>query len=393
MVTRRAFLRTLAATGGVLVLSALAQACAPIVPTATTTGLAEAPQDTATPRPTEVPATAAPTSAPTTASPTAQPTEPATVAPSLTTAPATSTPRPPAKGRVALIKTTDRAEGVRRAIALLGVGPMPEASVFLKPNYNSADPSPGSTHPDVLRAMVEQLYNLGAGSITVGDRSGMGDTRTVMQQLGVFRQAEELGFDTLVFDELPPEAWAHIDEPDDHWSQGFYLPRAVLEAESLVQTCNLKTHRFGGHFTLALKNSVGLVARRVGGGHDYMSELHSSPHQRTMIAEVNRARQPALIVMDGVQAFTHGGPDRGTVVDAGVVLAATDLVAIDAVGVAILRLFGTTPEVSQGAVFEQAQIARAVELGLGVSEAAEIELVTEDDAGAAMADEIIPLLS
>jgi uncharacterized protein (DUF362 family) len=80
-------------------------------------------------------------------------------------------------------------------------------------------------------------------------------------------------------------------------------------------------------------------------------------------------------------------------VDAGVVLAATDLVAIDAVGVAILRLFGTTPEVSQGAVFEQAQIARAVELGLGVSEPAEIELVTEDDAGAAMAEETIPLLS
>ena len=387
MITRRTFLRAIAATGGMLALSALAQACAPLAPTATTMP-AEDPQDTATPRPTEPPATAMPTDAPT-----VRPTEPATVAPAPTVAPATETLPPPAKGRVALIKTTDRAEGVRRAMTLLGVGPMPGGSVFLKPNYNSADPAPGSTHPDVLRAMVEQLYNLGAGSIIVGDRSGMGDTRTVMQQLGVFRQAEELGFEAIVFDELLPEAWAHIDEPDDHWSQGFYVPQVALDAESLVQTCNLKTHRFGGHFTLALKNTVGLVARRVGGGHDFMTELHSSPHQRTMIAEINRARQPAVIVMDGVQAFTHGGPDRGTMVDAGVVLAATDLIAIDAVGVAILRLFGTTPEVSQGAVFEQAQIARAVELGLGVSSPLEIELVTEDDAGAAYAEEIIPLLS
>jgi hypothetical protein len=50
-----------------------------------------------------------------------------------------------------------------------------------------------------------------------------------------------------------------------------------------------------------------------------------------------------------------------------VVLAGTDRVAIDAIGVAILWLFGTTPEVSRGKVFEQEQIARAVELGLGVT--------------------------
>ena len=43
-----------------------------------------------------------------------------------------------------------------------------------------------------------------------------------------------------------------------------------------------------------------------------------------------------------------------------VVLAGTDRVAVDAVGVALLRHFGTTPEVSRGAIFEQEQIARAV---------------------------------
>ena len=46
-------------------------------------------------------------------------------------------------------------------------------------------------------------------------------------------------------------------------------------------------------------------------------------------------------------------------------MAGTDRVAIDAVGVAILRHFGTTAEVSRGSVFEQEQIARALALGLG----------------------------
>jgi uncharacterized protein (DUF362 family) len=107
-----------------------------------------------------------------------------------------------------------------------------------------------------------------------------------------------------------------------------------------------------------------------------------------MIAEVNVAYQPDLVVLDGVEAFVTGGPATGKRVDSQVVLAGTDRVAIDAVGVALLRLFGTTPEVSRGPVFAQAQIARAVELGLGISGPDEIELITGDDQSAAYAAQI-----
>ena len=90
--------------------------------------------------------------------------------------PATPTPES-LVGRVALIRTTDRAQGVRRALDLLGINPVEGKTVFLKPNFNSADPAPGSTHTDTLRALVERLWAMGAGRITLGDRSGMGDTR------------------------------------------------------------------------------------------------------------------------------------------------------------------------------------------------------------------------
>lgn len=295
--------------------------------------------------------------------------------------------------KVAIVKTEDRVAGLNRALDLLGAEFARGKEVFLKPNFNSADAPPGSTHDSVLRALVERLQNAGAGKVTVGDRSGMGNTRGVMNEKGVFELGKAMDFGVVVFDELPAEAWQYFRRPGDHWQQGFALPKPVLGAGSIVQTCCLKTHRFGGHFTLSLKNSVGLAAKRVpGDGHDYMLELHSSPHQRRMIAEINAAYRPDMVVMDGVEAFVDGGPDVGKLVAPGVMLASPDRVAIDAVGVALLRRFGTNPTVSAGPIWEQEQLARAAELGLGARGPDEVELVTDDPESAAYADEIRAIL-
>jgi uncharacterized protein (DUF362 family) len=305
-----------------------------------------------------------------------------------------SSERKIAMTQIAFVKTGDRAVGVQEALRLLQFNALGGQRVFLKPNFNSADPFPGSTHNDSLGALIRELQARGAGRITVSDRSGMGDTRRVMKRKGIFRLAEELDVETLVFDELDADGWEMIDLPGSHWRQGFAVPRPVLDADVVVQTCCLKTHRFGGHFTMSLKNSIGLVAKRVPGQrYDYMRELHSSPQQRLMIAEANGAYRPDLIVMDGLAAFTEGGPARGKRVEPGVILAGTDRVAIDAVGVAILRHYGTTPVVSRGPIFEQEQLARAVALDLGVDGPGKIELITPDPASESFAAEIWDVLS
>jgi len=296
--------------------------------------------------------------------------------------------------QVAFVKTRDRADGVRRALALLPQDAVSYRSVLLKPNFNSHHPTPGSTHNDVLRTLIEELMERGAGSITVGDRSGMGATRQVMERKGVFAMADELDFETLVFDELERGQWVMMQSSGSHWQDGFPFALPVLEADAVVQTCCLKTHRFGGHFTMSLKNSVGMVAKQVpGDSHDYMQELHNSPFQRLMIAEMNTAYTPALIVLDGVEALVSGGPDSGKLVETEAVLAATDRVAIDAVGVAVLRSWGTTPEVAEGPIFEQEQIARAVELDLGVDGAEKIRLVTGDGESESYAAKIREVLT
>jgi len=264
------------------------------------------------------------------------PTDSATSATSPSATPATTVTGEKTMAQVAFVKTTNRTKGVSRAIELLEINPVIGKNLFLKPNFNSADPAPGSTHNDTLREMVLSLQGMGAEQITVGDRSGMGDTEGVMRQKDIFRMAEELGFETVVFDNLDVDGWISIPANGGHWSRGYAVARPALAADGIIQACCLKTHRFGGHFTLSLKNSVGLVAKFIPGeGYNYMSELHGSKYQRHMIAEINTAYEPDLVVMDGVEAFVDAGPDQGKRVDSQVVLAGRDRVALDAVGVAI----------------------------------------------------------
>ena len=105
------------------------------------------------------------------------------------------------KTKVSIVNTEDRLNGVLEAVDKLGEFSFTNEHVFLKPNFNSADPPPGSTHSDVLRALIKFLRDGGARKITLGDRSGMGSTHDVMQKLKIFELAEELGFDILIFDD------------------------------------------------------------------------------------------------------------------------------------------------------------------------------------------------
>jgi uncharacterized protein (DUF362 family) len=299
--------------------------------------------------------------------------------------------------RISLVRTGDRADGVIKAIDILGINPVRGKEVVLKPNFNTTDPAPGSTHVDTLRSLIIKLREMGAKKITLAERSGPGPTtRENMEKKGVFNMAKELGFDIVDLQAMARDGWVLVKPKDSHWKDGFLFPKIYKEAECVVQTCCLKTHQFGGHFTLSLKCSVGMVPPGLGPGsgeYPYMNELHMSEYQRQMIAEINTAYKTDLIVLDGVEAFVEGGPHVGKRVRADVMLAGNDRVAIDAAGVAILRLLGTTPEVSRGKIFEQDQIKRAAELGIGVKSPDEIEIVTGDKESEEYAKKVREILS
>jgi uncharacterized protein (DUF362 family) len=295
-------------------------------------------------------------------------------------------------GEVFLIKTSERNAGVKSIMNHFDLEDFAGKKVALKANFNSADLFPASTHIDTLKAVTETLIEAKA-TVVMCERSGMGNTRQVLEEMGVFELSKKVGFQTVVLDEASKDDWVKIDHTGTHWLKGFYISKLFKTANKVVQTCCLKAHRFGGHFTLSLKNSVGLVAKKVPGTiYDYMWELHGSPYQRQMIAEINKEYSVDLVIMDGTCAFIDGGPERGTQVQPNLILASSDRVAIDAVGIAILRGYGATSHIMKGRIFELEQIKRAAELNLGVKSASEIQLTPLNDESREDANKISQIL-
>jgi uncharacterized protein (DUF362 family) len=124
-----------------------------------------------------------------------------------------------------------------------------------------------------------------------------------------------------------------------------------------------------------------------------MSELHQSPHQRKLIAEINAPFKPDLVVLDGIDAFVDGGPATGKRAKGNVFLAAADRVAIDAVGLAVLKSLGSNAQIMNTKIFEQEQIARAAEIGLGAASPSEIDVVAANTDSQTYRDRIAEILN
>ena len=290
---------------------------------------------------------------------------------------------------VALIKTGDRVTGVRECLNILDFPAMKGKNVMLKPNFNTADPCPGSTHNDTLGQLVKEIRERGANEIVIGERSGPPDTEEVMLDKDIFQMSRDLDFKILNFEKMQEEEWMHFDPEGNHWEQGFYVPRSAAEAEYFVSTCCLKTHQYGGVFTMSLKLAVGLTPKRL------MRELHGkrTTDMRKMIAEINLGYKPDLIVLDGVEAFVDGGPSKGEKKTANVFLAGTDRVALDSVGLAVLKELGANDAIMSTKIWEQEQIKRAVELKLGIGSPESIEFVTPDRPSRLYADKLKSILA
>jgi len=295
------------------------------------------------------------------------------------------------KSQVAFVGTEDRKSGVSLSIKALGINPVKKKAVLIKPNFNTADPVPGSTDNDTLVALVEAVWQMGAKSISLGERS-YPPTRSVMEKKGTLPLMQALDVQIVDFDDLGEKDWVKVNSAESHWQDGFRVARPILEAECLISTCCLKTHQYGGVFTMSLKLHVGVVptARH---GYPYMSELHQSPHQRKMIAEINAPFKPDLVVMDGIDAFADGGPMDGKRARGNVFLAASDRVAIDAVGLAILKSLGSNAQIMNPKIFAQEQISRAVEIGLGAESPSEIEVVAANAESQKYRDQVVEILN
>jgi hypothetical protein len=81
---------------------------------------------------------------------------------------------PEKKTKIALIKTKDRKRAVKEVLRLFDFRSMKGEKVLVKPNFNTADPFPASTHNDTLAALIQEIKAHGARRRS---RAGSGPAR------------------------------------------------------------------------------------------------------------------------------------------------------------------------------------------------------------------------
>jgi len=227
--------------------------------------------------------------------------------------------------------------------------------VLLKPNFNTADPFPGSTDLEFLKTVVELVYEAEPKSVILGDSSTVSiNTRRVMESLGVFElEKMEKPPRVYVFDERP---WLKKEIPKGKYLKKVYLTHYLDRADRLILLPCLKTH-FQAQFTGSLKLSMGFMKpfQRI---HFHLRHLQEK------IAELNKVIHPDLIIMDARKIFITKGPDKGKLAEPNLILASTDRVAVDVEGVKIIQSFRGN-SLKNIDPWELPQIKKAVEFGIG----------------------------
>ena len=283
------------------------------------------------------------------------------------------------KALVSIVSTSDRQlkQAIKQAVDMIGGvrrALHPEDRVLLKANFNSDDPYPASSDLGFLGAVVELLREEGITDLTLGERSGWPwmPTAHVLEEMGVFKFAEEIDLPVIDFDSGP---WMDVKlGPESKWWTKAGYHQSLKGFDKIVFLPCMK-HHFLARFTMSLKLIVG-VTHPV--DMQYMHADHrlgktDEPMDMKMI-ELSLALGPDLIIMDGRKSFVTDGPAEGEVVEPGVIMASGDRIAIDVEGVKILQSYPRDNLIKMP-VWEMPLIKRAIELGLGVSGEADYEVL------------------
>jgi uncharacterized protein (DUF362 family) len=273
---------------------------------------------------------------------------------------------------VGLSRNKDTLESVRTAVELAGgLGIKKRSTVLIRPNANTADLPPGSTNPEVLRGAIRAAKEYDPEKVIVAEKSMTTlDTEEVLKELGLWQVAEAEGVDEiLTFDRIKRR---HVEPHGAYsWQYGFDVPEFLESIDYTIALPVIKTH-WTATFTMGLKSQISITADR---------DRRQLPHGQgwdmifgNMIAESNLVNKPDFYISDATKCFVTEGPNIGTLREPDIVLASSDVIANDAVGLALLKSLGTIPKIRAHSVWAQPQIKRAVELNLGVHSREEITI-------------------
>jgi uncharacterized protein (DUF362 family) len=238
----------------------------------------------------------------------------------------------------------------------------PGDNVLLKVNVIAGFPPEraATTHPSVVRAMVEIVKEAG-GNPWVGDSSGAyGYTAQSLELSGIKKATEEAGGKLINFE----STGAYNFEVNGKILTSVNIAKPAIDCDVLVSLPKMKTHMLT-KYTGAVKNFYGVIP---GSGK---AAIHSlAPTEESFsnaVVDIYSVLKPNLAVMDGIVGMEGEGATNGTPIESRVILSSRDCVALDAVA-------------SEVMVFHHRDILTtciAHNRGLGVGELERIEVVGE----------------
>jgi uncharacterized protein (DUF362 family)/Pyruvate/2-oxoacid:ferredoxin oxidoreductase delta subunit len=208
--------------------------------------------------------------------------------------------------------------------------------VLLKPNivFDSLPEKAITTHPAFLEAVIRLVRERGASRILVGDSPGLQGPNFSARLSGLGELTRRMGAEWRDFTREKME----IPCPKGRVSDRFTVTGVVGEADCVISLPKLKTHQLM-FFTGAMKNLFGLVPSLL------KSPCHVKFPRRedfaAMIVDLNIALRTALTAdyafMDAVVGMEGPGPgSSGYPRKIGLVLASSNLLAIDAAACAVI---------------------------------------------------------
>jgi len=277
------------------------------------------------------------------------------------------------KTLVSIVHGRDIEKSVRTAIDLIGGIEKLDVlrkTILLKPNILSGSPPPATTNPKVIRAVAKMLFESGARRVLVGDMSALMKlpTRKNMDITFIKLMAEEVEAELVPFEE---RGWVSFDLPQGKFLNKVYVSEVLFEVDRIINLPVIKTHP-SATYGIALENLVGATHFKQ---RPYWVDR---THWEEIIAELNLACTPDLHIVDGTRLMVEGGPWKGIVRDANLIIATGDRIAADVVGLGVLKHYSELPQIREVDVWDQRQVKHAMELGLGITKGSEIVLEEMD---------------
>jgi uncharacterized protein (DUF362 family) len=222
------------------------------------------------------------------------------------------------------------------------------ATVVVKPNIGWArEPETGAnTNPGLVKRLVELCLNAGAKKVYVLDHT-VSSSAECYGKSGIKAAAEAAG--AIV---VPGDDVAHyqtVEIPNGVRLKSAQVHELVLSSDVLINVPVLK-HHAGSRATGALKNLMGVV-------WDRQAYHKLGLHQ--CIADFCLYRKPQLNIVDAYRVTLANGPQRARPEDVEtrkMLLASTDIVAVDAAAVRLLN--GTAQEAEHIALAAGLKIGR-----------------------------------